>query len=152
MEREVAALKARVEAQVLQLARITGSNTDKKEQLGKLLDLAYALDVDSTQKRVITDTCKKLIKTTVTEMQLNMELTEADSAFLSTLQKRYPNLNHRELKISLLVKLNYETKEIARSIGVSTRGMETIRYKIHKKLGIGKHISMKNYLTELVGG
>ena len=49
----------------------------------------------------------------------------------------------------LLVKLNYETTEIARSIGISTRGMESIRYRMHKKLGLGKHESIKTYLSDL---
>ena len=83
------------------------------------------------------------------EKQLNRETTESDSIFLSKLQKKFPNLNQRELRISLLVKLNYDTTEIARSIGLSTRGMESIRYRIHKKLGLGKHQSIKTFLSEL---
>jgi len=68
---------------------------------------------------------------------------------LSRLQKKHPNLNQRELRISLLVKLNYDTREIGRSVGISTRGMESIRYRMHKKLGLGKHQSIKTYLSDL---
>ena len=39
--------------------------------------------------------------------------------------------------------------EIAHSIGLSKRGMESIRYRMHKKLGLGKHQSIKTYLAEL---
>jgi len=48
-----------------------------------------------------------------------------------------------------MVKLNYDTREIARSIGISTRGMESIRYRMHRKLGLDKHKSIKTYLSEL---
>jgi len=45
--------------------------------------------------------------------------------------------------------MNYDTCDIARSVGISTRGMESIRYRMHKKLGLGKHQSIKTYLSEL---
>jgi DNA-binding CsgD family transcriptional regulator len=65
------------------------------------------------------------------------------------LEKKHPNLNIREMKICLLVKLNYDTREIARTVGISTRGMESLRYRMHQKLGLGRHESIKSYLTEL---
>ncbi len=114
-----------------------------------LLDQIYALEIEPAVKRVMTDTCLRLIDKEITEKRLNMELTESDSAFLKKLQKIHPNLNQRELRISLLVKLNYDTKEIARSIGITTRGMESIRYRMHHKLGLGKHESIKTYLSDL---
>jgi DNA-binding CsgD family transcriptional regulator len=69
---------------------------------------------------------------------------------LTKLQKIHPNLNQREIKISLLVKLNFDTKKIGESIGVSTRGMESIRYRMHKKLGLEKHQSIKMYFSDFV--
>jgi len=90
-----------------------------------------------------------MIETELTEKRLKTELTAGDSEFLSKLQKKHPNLNQRELRVSLMVKLNYDTREIARSIGISTRGMESIRYRMHKKLGLDKHKSIKTYLSEL---
>ena len=84
------------------------------------------------------------------EKQPDIELTKSDSLFIATLQKKFPDLSPRELRIGLLVKLNYDTSEIAHSIGLSTRGMESIRYRMHKKLGLGKHQSIKSFLSDLV--
>jgi DNA-binding CsgD family transcriptional regulator len=123
--------------------------TEQSSSLRNLLDQIYALEIEPAVKRVMTDTCLRLIDKEITEKRLNMELTESDSAFLKKLQKIHPNLNQRELRISLLVKLNYDTKEIARSIGITTRGMESIRYRMHHKLGLGKHESIKTYLSDL---
>ncbi|MEI7788720.1 MAG: hypothetical protein WCI23_08715 [Chlorobiaceae bacterium] len=149
LEHEIASLKTTIESQDRELTRVAAAITEKSAILRNLLDQIYALEIDSSVKRVMTDTCLHLIDKEITEKRLNMELTESDSAFLSKLQKKHPNLSQRELKISVLVKLNYDTKEIARSIGITTRGMESIRYRMHHKLGLGKHESIKSYLSDL---
>lgn len=148
-EKEVAELKSRIANQDMELTRVSTAIAEKTTALRNLLDQIYALDIDQDVKRQMTDSCLSLIETETIEKRLNIELTESDSVFLSKLQKKHPNLNQRELRISLLVKLNYDTKEIARSVGISTRGMESIRYRMHKKLGLGKHQSIKTYLSDL---
>jgi DNA-binding CsgD family transcriptional regulator len=149
LEKEVALLKARVASQDMELTRVSTAIAEKTSTLRNLLDQIYALEIELGVKRQMTDSCLSLIETETVEKRLNMELTESDSAFLSKLQKKHANLNQRELRISLLVKLNYDTREIGRSIGISTRGMESIRYRMHKKLGLGKHQSIKTYLSDL---
>jgi DNA-binding CsgD family transcriptional regulator len=148
-ENEIADLTLRIKTQEIELARVSIVIADKKKEVRNLLDKIYSLDIDPGIKRALTNSCLNLIEKEVIEKQLNRETTESDSIFLSKLQKKFPNLNQRELRISLLVKLNYDTTEIARSIGLSTRGMESIRYRIHKKLGLGKHQSIKTFLSEL---
>ncbi|NTU97579.1 MAG: hypothetical protein HGA62_07180 [Chlorobiaceae bacterium] len=149
LEKEVVSLKARVANQDIELTRVSTAIAEKTSTLRNLLDQIYALEIDPGVKRQMTDSCLSLIETETIEKRLNMELTESDSAFLAKLQKKHANLNQRELRIGLLVKLNYDTREIGRSIGISTRGMESIRYRMHKKLGLGKHQSIKTYLSEL---
>ena len=148
-ENEIGELKIRIANQDLELTRVSTTIAEKTSSLRNLLDQIHALEIDSNVKRAMTDSCLSLIETETIEKRLNMELTESDSVFLSKLQKKHANLNQRELRISLLVKLNYDTREIGRSVGISTRGMESIRYRMHKKLGLGKHQSIKTYLSEL---
>ncbi|TLU87806.1 MAG: hypothetical protein FDX21_03020 [Chlorobium sp.] len=148
-EKEIGELRMRIANQDLELTRVSTAIAEKTNSLRNLLDQIHSLDIDSGVKRMMTDSCLSLIETETIEKRLNIELTESDSVFLSKLQKKHANLNQRELRISLLVKLNYDTKEIGRSVGISTRGMESIRYRMHKKLGLGKHQSIKTYLSEL---
>ena len=148
LEAQVSTLKSRVAAQDMELTRVATAISEKTNALRNLLDQIHALDIDTNVKRKMTDDCLKLLETETIEKRLNIELTETDSHFLSKLQKKHPNLNQRELRISLLVKLNYDTVEIAHSVGISTRGMESIRYRMHKKLGLGKHESIKTYLSD----
>jgi len=148
-EKEIAALTTRIATQDMELTRVSTAIAEKTTALRNLLNQIQDLEIDAGVKGLMTDSCLSLIETETIEKRLNIELTESDSYFLSKLQKKHPNLNQRELRISLLVKLNYDTIEIARSVGISTRGMESIRYRMHKKLGLGKHQSIKTYLSDL---
>ncbi len=149
LEKEINALRTRLATQDMELTRVSTAIAEKTTSLRNLLEQIRALDINADLKKAMTDSCLNLIETETIEKRLNIEMTESDSHFLSKLQKKHPNLNQRELRISLLVKLNYDTIEIANSVGISTRGMESIRYRMHKKLGLDKHQSIKTYLSDL---
>ena len=148
-EKEKSALTARISSQEMELTRISTAIAEKTSTLRELLDLISSLDIDQEKKRVLIEHCRNMIDTEMIEKRLNIELTTTDSEFLSKLQRTHPHLNQRELRICLLIKLNYNTRDIARSVGISTRGMESIRYRMHKKIGLTKHQSLKSYLTDL---
>ncbi len=148
-EIEMAALLKRIAVQESELTRRTTSTAENNNGLQNLLDQIYSLDIEPCSKKAMTDSCLHLIETDSIDKKLRMELTEADSHFLSVLRQTFPGLNKRELRICMLIKLNYNTTEIANAIGISTRGIESIRYRMHKKLGLGKHQSIKTYLSEL---
>ncbi len=149
MENEIAALTRRIEIRDMELTKFITVITENKKRLRDLVDKLDSLEIDPSVKDAITDSCLDLLDKVIIEKQPDIELTRSDSLFLSTLQKKFPNLSPRELRIGLLVRLNYDTSEIARSIGLSTRGMESIRYRMHKKLGLGKHQSIKSFLSDL---
>lgn len=148
LEKEVAELKARVTFKDMELTRISTAIAEKTGKLKKLLDQIENLDLDQATKKSMKEYCLTLIDSHTIGKMINTELTEADSVFLSKLQKKHPKLNQREMRVLHLVKLNHDTRDIAQTIGISTRGLESIRYRLHKKLGLGKHQSIKTYLSE----
>ncbi len=148
-DRERSALKARIAAQDMELTRVSTAIAEKTAVLQSLRDKIADIEMDPLRRREMTSACNRLIETEMIEKKVNTELTASDSDFLSKLQQKHPGLNQRDLRICLLIKLNYDTREIARSIGISTRGLESIRYRMHKKMELSKHQSIKNYLTQL---
>ena len=149
-EQEIERLQKILEANEKELARVAAVNLGNKgPALRNLLDQIYSLDIDATLKRKMTDACMHIIEMETFAKRNNTELTETDAAFIAKVGKKHHGLNQRELKICLFIKLNYDSEEIARSNGISTRGMESIRYRMHKKLGIGRHDSIKSYLCDL---
>jgi len=146
---EEAALQSRIASQEIEATRISTANAEKNAALRSLLELIGTLDLDQASKEKISGHCAPLLETSDKAALVNTEITETDSVFLSRLQKKHPNLNQRELRISLLIKLDYHSRDIARSLGLSTRGIESIRYRLHKKVGLDKHHSLKTYLANL---
>lgn len=79
----------------------------------------------------------------------DLKLSDEDSIFIEKLKRLHANLTENELHLCLLVRKKLTTKAIAQMYETSTRGMESIRYRLHTKLGLGKHLSIKAYLTGL---
>ena len=148
-QKMIADLKAKIADNERELSRATTFKESHVLLLRNLLDQIHALKINSGQKRSMTDICLHLLETDTIAKRLNIELTEADVRFIAILEKKHPNLNNRELRICLLIKLDYDSEEIARTAGMTTRGIESIRYRMHSKLGLGKHDSINNYLTNL---
>ena len=143
---------SRIAAQELETTRISTANAEKNHALRSLCDLLEGLDLDPSIREQLSGYCKPLFENSSAANLLNTELTETDSTFISKLQKKHPDLNQRELRISLLIKLDYHSRDIARTLGLSTRGIESIRYRLHKKIGLDKHRSLKTYFTDLASG
>lgn len=131
------------------IERASSSINEQRGPLRDLYDMVRHSDADTTSKKRLIRIIDNLIETELNEKKIDMPLTSTDSGFLTVLQQKHPNLNKRELKICLMIKLSYDTDEIARNIEISRRGMESIRYRMHKKLGLSRHQSIKNYLTAL---
>jgi len=145
LQKEIETLKAKIAENDRELTRAEGINAKEGELLRNILDQIYALEIDPKQKRSMTDICLRLLQRAAMVKRMGIELTESDVLILSKLEKKHPNLDTRDVKICLLVKLNYNTKEIARNVGIAPR----LRYKVHKKLGIGWHESIKGYMSKL---
>jgi len=72
------------------------------------------------------------------DMQLVAHQTIESEDFLSKLKTTYPDLSPRELRLCSYLKLNISSKEIAEHLGISIRGVESLRYRLRKKLSLQK--------------
>lgn len=148
-EAELYRLRNILSAKEDELAGVAGMFDSKISSLVKLCQEIDRVDATAELRETISTLCHKISLRKNAEIELSTELTDADACFLAALQDRHPGLNERERRLSLFIKLNYATKDIARSAGISLRGMENIRYRLHKKLGLQPHQSLKNYFSML---
>ncbi len=107
------------------------------------------LPISLQQKKQMLDICNDLLESERNQRTTGLPLTTTDSAFLSLLHQQHPNLNNREQKVCLLIKLDYDNTEIADYYAITKRGMESLRYRMHKKIGLKKNQSLKNHLISL---
>lgn len=64
---------------------------------------------------------------------------------MKKIRRFYPELSPTEMRVCKLIGLNYSTKEIAEIFNLSTRTVDTHRYKIRKKLNLNKNENL--YIT-----
>lgn len=69
--------------------------------------------------------------------------------FFRNLRSRYPELTATDLKFCALLRLNLNTKEIAKLTNLTIRGVEGARYRLRKKLGIRIDQSLTEFLIDL---
>lgn len=66
--------------------------------------------------------------------------------FMKKLREKYPDLNNNEILLCAYLKMNLSTKEIAPLLNISQRGVETLRYRLRKKLNLDRMESLSNFI------
>lgn len=72
-----------------------------------------------------------------------------NTSFLKKLTAAHPWMTQNEKKLCVYIKMGLLTKEMAPLMGLTTRGVEMIRYRLRQKLGFSEQISLKEYLLRL---
>jgi len=69
--------------------------------------------------------------------------------FIHILSERFPDLSATELRICTLLNINLSNKEIADMLCISTRTVESHRYRIRRKIGLDADTSLSAYMMGL---
>lgn len=66
--------------------------------------------------------------------------------FFRKLTERYPTLTPGDLRLCALLRLNYSSKEIAKMLNLTLRGVEAARYRLRKKLNLGEEENLVSFV------
>ncbi len=69
--------------------------------------------------------------------------------FFRKLTERYPVLTSSDLRFCALLRLNYSSKDIAKMLNLTLRGVEAARYRLRKKLSLGEEESLTSFMMNL---
>ncbi len=69
--------------------------------------------------------------------------------FLKRLSKAYPQLNINDKRLCAYLKMGLSSKEIAPLLNMSVRSVEMTRYRLRKKMELGREINLAVYLQQL---
>ena len=69
--------------------------------------------------------------------------------FMKKLSEKHPDLTVNERKMCAFLKMNLSSKEIAPLLNLSVRGVETLRYRLRKKIGLEREENLLEYLTSI---
>ncbi len=134
--------------QTLHLIRKNKFLTKLKEELRKMelqaqeegLRSKLALQIRKIDKEIDDDNQWEVFETAFDEVHED---------FLKRLKKQFPNLTPREMRLCAYLKMNISTKEISSLMNISVRGVEISRYRLRKKLGIGRDTNLASFILEL---
>ncbi|MCL1974510.1 MAG: hypothetical protein FWG54_06830 [Bacteroidetes bacterium] len=68
--------------------------------------------------------------------------------FMEHLTAKYPELSANERKMCAFIKMNLSSKEIAPLLNISIRGVETLRYRLRKKIGLKQEENLIIFLNK----
>lgn len=96
---------------------------------------------------------KKLIKSLSEDDNLDKEwdtfakhFDKVHSDFLAALKEKHPAISPNDLKLCAYLRMNLSTKEIARLMNISVRGVDISRYRLRKKLLLSSEESLFDYM------
>jgi PAS domain S-box-containing protein len=99
-------------------------------------------------KRLKNNTLSSKQKTTLNVLESN--LNEIISPFTTIVSSIYMKLTPTEIQVANFIKHGATSKDIAESLSLSQKTVDSHRYNIRKKLGIGgKDINLRTYLSSV---
>lgn len=66
--------------------------------------------------------------------------------FFRNLKREYPDLTPGDLRFCALLRLNMPTKEIAKFLNISVRGVDAARYRLRKKFNLSSEDSLTDFM------
>lgn len=139
-----------------ELANYTMQLVNKKDIFNDLqFDLKQLRSLVKTQssREKITEIFRKLHQHKIGEEYMevfDVNFEKVHHEFFEKLKELYPNLSKKELRLCAFIKMDLSNKEISPLLNISVRGVETLRYRLRKKLDLEHEDNLHEFLTELV--
>ncbi|MDR1526663.1 MAG: hypothetical protein LBS46_03205 [Dysgonamonadaceae bacterium] len=132
----------------INLARKNEILFEIKEDLSRFFGKTGSMD-SATIKRTILQLNSKIDDNireddSLQKFEENFDLVH--NHFISRLAGKYPSLSMTERKMCAYIKMQLSSKEIAPLLTISIRGVETMRYRLRKKLRLNRDESLTQFL------
>jgi DNA-binding CsgD family transcriptional regulator len=148
-------LETEIEFKNTELASTAMHLVQKEEFLLKIKDELQHLNKTGKDKADPAE-LKKILRILSEEEKLNEEweqfsvhFDKVHGDFLIKLKEKYPIMKPHELKLCAYLRMNMSSKEIARLMSISVRGVEISRYRLRKKLQIPTETNLFQFLFDL---
>lgn len=148
-------LEAEIEHKNAELTSMATNLVQKKEFIFKISDELNKLN-SSERGTIDKSELKKILRSLTSDEKLDKEweqfsihFNSVHSDFLLLLKNTYPQLNSHDLKLCAYLRMNLSSKEMARLMSISVRGVEISRYRLRKKLELPPKEDLFQFLLNL---
>ena len=69
--------------------------------------------------------------------------------FMKKLSEKHPDLTLSERKMCAFLKMDLSSKEMAPLLNMSVRGVEALRYRLRKRIGLDREVNLLEYLNAI---
>jgi DNA-binding NarL/FixJ family response regulator len=151
--------KSKLESEILsknsELATSVMSAVKQNETLLKIKeDIALAMKEEKTDD--LSKQLKRVVRVIDQELkpdeawnQFELLFNQIHENFLQKLKERFPELTSRDLKLCAYMRMNLNSKEIAPLLSLSVRGVEDLRYRVRKKMGLDTSVNLAEFIISL---
>ena len=138
-----------------ELANYTLMLSQKKKMFSEMQEdlkqLRPTLKSDESRKKV-TEIFQKLHQNKIGEEYMeifDVNFEKIHHNFFEKLKRINPTFTQRELRLCAFIKMNMLNKEISSLLNISTRGVESARYRVRKKLNVTHDDNLVAFLENL---
>jgi Y_Y_Y domain. len=147
-------LKTKILAKDKELVNNSLQVVKKNKILNTIIQKLKEMDTESMndQSKAQLSTLKKSILKEINGNSWNdleKHIKNVHFDFLKRLKEKYPDISSRELDLSTYLLMNMSTKEIAEVMNISNGGVELARYRLRKKLGLGRKENLNGFLMNI---
>ncbi len=153
-------LSIKQEALDTQVAFKNKQITDFAIHISEKNQLLEKIKLKLKQVKVINDTHKAVVKDTIhfinndidqnkEKIQLYQQVNETNDSFRAKIDQLYTNLNDKEKKVAIMLRLGQPSKQIALQLGISAASVDNYRYNLRKKMEIPKGHSLKDFINKI---
>ena len=136
-----------------ELSSYTLFTTQKNKLLQELSeDLRTLTTLENNQSKVLVEKIRRKIASNLDEkenwLSFKVQFERVHPGFFNLLEKKYGDLSTNDLKHCAYIKMGLSNSEIADILFVGKKAIEMSHYRLKKKLGIEKELSLKQALQE----
>lgn len=145
LEQEVLVKTKELASASMQLLENSGTLVKVRDELAKI----EGSEEEASELKRINNLLKDVEKNSANWDQFALHFDELNDGFLNKLKSNHEGLSRNDLKVCAYLKLNFTTKQIAQLQNITVRGVEIHRYRLRKKLPVGKDQSLSDFLNEI---
>ena len=147
-------VKQELEFKNKELVSYTLNFVQKNQLLEEMTSLIKDAKKDSTHSLrkdliVMERTIKKHLQIDKDWENFKLRFESLHSGFFDRILAEESSLTGNDLKLCALVKMNFNIKEIADMMGISTKSVKTARYRLKKKLQLPTEMSLNDFLYKI---
>ena len=134
-----------------ELSGVVMTNIAHQEFLQSLKEEIQRLRLSGQYTRKNLDNLLALVNNNLVADEDNWAMFQANfdrihENFFRNLKRQYPDLTSGDLRFCALLRLNMPTKEIAKFLNISIRGVDAARYRLRKKFNLASEDSLTDFM------